>query len=200
MSPPAHVWAACAEPKCSSRTITWYFPSAVWYRRVAASLKPKVFSPLRTSELFEYSAATASFVSTSPSAEPITDASGGTAIRKYRMSPLCTPLATFPVTVEDGFGDGLLELELELEDEGGEGEEDGDEDDRGDGDHEPVAVTVTRAAAAEASAPCDEPSRPRATTPPAVPPATTTHPAANATTARRRPAPGIPTPGTCTHP
>jgi len=59
----------------------------------------------------------------SPSGEPTTDASEGTGSRKKRRSPLCTPLATFPVTVEDGVGLDVVTT--------GAGED--DEDDEGDG-------------------------------------------------------------------
>ncbi|GAA2047217.1 hypothetical protein GCM10009839_60200 [Catenulispora yoronensis] len=123
---------------------------------------------------------------------------------------MCTPFATFPVTVEVGVGvgDGVGDEELlELLDVGlgsdGVGSSDGDVGD-GEGDVAELDASVADGVApapATASELCDDPSRPNATTAPAVPPAISTQPAVNAATAaRRRPAPGIPTPGTLTHP
>jgi hypothetical protein len=126
---------------------------------------------------------------------PITEASPGTANRKKRRSPLCRPFATFPVTVDD---DGVVGSVLT-----------GDDEPLDDGvgfrlgpDGEPDVETAGTVATVEAvEVAVADPSRPNATTAPAVPPATTTHPAASAATvARLRPAPGTPTPGTFTHP
>jgi hypothetical protein len=119
------------------------------------------------------------------------------------MSPLCTPFATLPVTVEDGDGDVL---DVVAADDGAEEEEEDEEDAElnvGVGeapDPEPEPEGDTAAACETPSVP-DEWSRPTATTAPAVPPAINTHPTANAAmVARLRPAPGTPTTPGNAHP
>jgi hypothetical protein len=100
------------------------------------------------------------------------------------------PFVTLPVTVEDGSG---------AEDVGRK-EGDGDEEDVSLGEGPGVEAGLEAGADVTGDVPaaaelCDEWPCPIATTAPAVPPATSTHPTANAATvARLRPAPGKPTP------
>jgi hypothetical protein len=107
---------------------------------------------------------------------------------------------TLPVTVEDGDGVDVVALN---EGDGDDGhDEEGDSPGVGLGVEAGLEADVAAACAASAvSGLCEELSRPTATTAPAVPPAISTHPTANAASvARLRPAPGIPTFGNDKHP
>jgi hypothetical protein len=121
LSPEANARAFSAEENCNKRTLTWYFASPVWYLRLAPALNPSSCKIVSTWELFEYEAATVAAVRVSPSGVPTADPSDGTGSRKKRRSPLCTPLATFPVTVEDGVGLEVVTTGAGEDDDDGDG-------------------------------------------------------------------------------